>query len=143
MIIMQVLLIVVAAILFITLGFAAFKNTGNVDSMADMNGYLQALQKRMEQPGRMNPEAERVQMEILQNSLKAACGDEEISANEVLDQSFRQTTALMRSLTAVEDLENRASWIKLRQLTIDFENQYYRKFVYGDKLYAIKSEAGK
>jgi hypothetical protein len=91
----------------------------------------------------MNPEAERVQMEILQNSLKAACGDEEISANEVLDQSFRQTTALMRSLTAVEDLENRASWIKLRQVTIDFENQYYRKFVYGDKLYAIRSEAGK
>jgi len=97
---------------------------GPLDTAA-LKKQLLALQLKFVSASLINPEAERGEMEILQNKIKTSSSQMSISGDKDLQQLFASNCKYIQSAMADEHLENRSSWIKFRELMFSFGDFYF------------------
>lgn len=118
-----VLSLVVAGLLVMTF-IAGGTGTAGKRSIAALRNYLQGLQSRMADPGTLNPEAEREDMEVLVNRVKATCEQPVISGNRELEELFGQAHTKMQAIDQ-QQVRQRSSWLQLKSVTNSFYELYY------------------
>jgi hypothetical protein len=75
----------------------------------------------------INPEAERQEMEILQNKIKTTSDQLTISGDKDLKQLFASNCKYIKSIMADVNLANRSSWIKFKELMFSFNHFYFHE----------------
>lgn len=94
-------------------------------SVKALRDYLVVLQSKFAGKLSIEPEQEREKMEKLQNELKASCHQQTISANTELQELFSSIKKSMQGVTGDRFVANRSSWLKLNQLVLSFDEQYF------------------
>ena len=112
-------------LLFVMLVAACVAPTKGKKSVEALQLYLDRLQVQLNDHAVIDPEAERIQIERLQNNIKANCHQSVISSNARLEQVFRTLCQKIIMIFGNQRLENKASWIKLRELMFSFDDTYF------------------
>jgi hypothetical protein len=124
---MQLILIVVTTGLLVLMITWSVKGENAPQSVKQFTGYLVQLKPKFDIPGAMNPEAERREMEYLQNKIKGACHGDVISANHELQSLSENTCQQIRAVTDKNEVGNRSAWLKFRELAFSFNEAYFSK----------------
>lgn len=118
-----VLILVVAGLLVMTF-IVGGATTAGKRSIAALRSHLQGLQARMADPGTLDPEAERENMEVLLNKVKATCEQPVISGNPELEELFGRTHTTMQAIDQGQ-VRKRSSWLQLKGVTNSFYELYF------------------
>jgi len=86
---------------------------------------LRSLQLKFLSYALINPEAERKEMEILQNKIKTSSNQVSISGDKDLKQLLASNCKYIQLAMTDVNLANRSSWIKFRELMFSFDNFYF------------------
>lgn len=121
---LEVVLILVVAGLLVMTFIAGGTATAGKHSIAALKNYLQGLQSRMAEPGTLDPEAEREDMEVLLNKVKATCEQPVISGNRELAELFGRTHDTMQAIDPGQ-VRKRGSWLQFRSVTDSFYELYF------------------
>jgi hypothetical protein len=93
--------------------------------MLSLVQYLSLFDTKFKALGGIDAEAERKEMEILQNKVKACCGQQEISSNTGLKLLMARLCKKISEACARSNAVDQASWLKLKELTSSFEDTYF------------------
>jgi len=122
----QLLLIVVLAGLLLLLITTCIKFTKGPVSTNALKKQLRSLQLKFVTAAHISPEAERKEMEILQNKIKTSSNPLIISSDNELKLLFASNCKYIQSEITNMKLENRSSWIKFKELMFSFYEFYFR-----------------
>jgi hypothetical protein len=122
----QILFIIGLTGLLVLLVTTCIKFTKGPLDTAALKKQLRALQLKFVSASLINPEAERREIEILQNKIKTSSSQMSISGDKDLQQLFASNCKYIQSAMADEHLANRSSWIKFRELMFSFGDFYFR-----------------
>jgi hypothetical protein len=123
----QILFIVGLTGLLVLLVTTCIKFTKGPFDTAALKKQLRLLQLKFVGAALINPEAERKEIEILQNKIKTSSNQMRISDDKDLKQLFASNCKYIQSAMTNENLANRSSWIKFRELMFSFEDFYFPK----------------
>lgn len=118
-----VLMLVVAGLLVITFIVSGVSTTGK-RSIAALKAHLQGLQSRMAEPGTLDPEAEREDIEVLLNKVKATCEQPVISGSRDLAELFGRTHTTMQAIDQGQ-MRKRGAWLQFKGVTNSFYELYF------------------
>lgn len=119
----SVLILVVTGLLVVTFVVSGATTAGK-RSIATLKAHLQGLQSRMADPGNLDPEAEREDMEVLLNKVKATCEQPVITGNRELAQLFGRTHTTMQAIDQGQ-VRKRGAWLQFKGVTNSFYEQYF------------------
>ena len=122
----QILLIVGLTGLLILLANTCLKFTKGPLDTANLKKRLGLLQLEFVSAALINPEAERREIEMLQNKIKTSSNQMSISSDKDLRQLFASNCKYIQSEMADVNLLERSSWIKFRELMFSFDEFYFR-----------------
>jgi len=123
----QIILIVGFTGLLVLLVNTCLKFTKGPLDTANLKKRLGLLQLKFVSAALINPEAERREIEILQNKIKTSSSLMRISSDKDLRQLFASNCKYIQSEMADVNLLERSSWIKFRELMFSFDEFYFRK----------------
>jgi hypothetical protein len=121
----QALLIVVLLGLLVLLVRTCIQFTKGSLSTTALKQQLLQLESKFAGSAPINPEAERKEMEILQNKIKTSSDQLTISGDKDLQELFASNCKYIQSIMADGNLANRSSWIKFKELMFGFGNSYF------------------
>ena len=121
----QILLILIAIAIIVFSLVTSFSSTKAGQSMLLLTNYLSLFYAKFEAHTRIDAEAERKEMEILQNKVKACCGKQEISSNAGLKLLIGVLCKRISEASTFSNAVDKASWIKLKEVTLGFEDTYF------------------
>lgn len=124
---LQILFIIGMAGLLVLLVTTCIKFTKGPFDTAALKKQLRLLQLKFVSAALINPEAERKEMEILQNKIKTSSNQMSISGDKDLKQLFASNCKYIQSAMTDVNLANRNSWIKFRELMFSFGDFYFPK----------------
>lgn len=122
-----VLVLLVAGLLVMTF-IVGGATTAGKRSIAALRAHLQGLQSRMADPGTLDPEAEREDMEVLLNKVKATCEQPAISGSRELAELFGRTHTTMQAIDQ-QQVRKRGSWLQFKGITNSFYELYFPRQV--------------
>ena len=122
-----ILLILIVASLLMIAASICTKFTKGPLSTAALLERMRLLQAKFMAGNTIDPEAEREEMEILQNKIKTTSTLQTISGNSDLKQLFARNCAFIQSVLKQPLLDNKTSWIKFNALMVDFNTSYFTK----------------
>jgi hypothetical protein len=117
-------ILIVTAIIVYSL-IASFSSNKAGQSILLLTNYLTLFDGKFEAPGKIDAEAERKIMELLQNRVKACCTQQEISSNAALKLLIAVLCKKISETIVRSNTLNKSSWIKLKELTCSFEYNYF------------------
>jgi hypothetical protein len=117
-------ILIVTAIIVYSL-ITSFSSNKAGQSILLLTNYLTLFDAKFEVPGKIDAEAERKAMELLQNRVKACCGQQEISSDAGLKLLITGVCKKISETCARSNAVNKSSWIKLKELTCSFEYNYF------------------
>jgi len=109
-------------VLFVTTCFKSTKGPVNTDALKNQ---LRSLQLKFVTAALVDPEFERKEMEILQNKIKTSSNPSVISGDPDLKLLFDSNCKYIQSEMNNVNLEDRSSWIKLKELMFSFDHLYF------------------
>src|SRR5215203_3650732 len=112
----QMLLIIGLAALLVVLVTTCTKFTKGPINTAALKKQLRSLQLKFVTAALINPDMERMEMEILHNKIKTSSNSSTISGDGDLKLLFDSNCNHIQSEMNNANLENRSSWIKFRDL---------------------------
>jgi translation elongation factor EF-1beta len=121
------LLIAVVVGLIVLMVSVCVKSTAGPLSMAALKDHLRLLQSKFASQAPVDPEQERIEMEKLENNIKAACPQKVISGNSELKALFLTNYHTVEVITGNQQTANRTEWLKLRELMSGFNDLYFQK----------------
>jgi hypothetical protein len=121
---LEILLILVVAGLLVMTIIVSLASTAGKYSIAALKAHLQGLQTRMADPGTLNAEAEREDMEVLLNKVKATCEERDISRNMELKALLGQAHTTMDAIDKGQNRQ-RGSWLQFKGVTNSFYELYF------------------
>jgi hypothetical protein len=124
-ILIQIFLILIATAIIVYSLITSFSSTKAGQSMLSLTQYLSQFDSKFKAPGRIDAEAERKEMELLQNKVKACCEQKEISSNTGLKLLTSGLRKKINEACARSNAVDQASWIKLKEVTSNFEDTYF------------------
>ena len=122
----QIILIVGFTGLLVLLVNTCLKFTKGPLDTANLKKRLGLLQLKFVSAALINPEAERREIEILQNKIKTSSSLMRISSDKDLRQLFASNCKYIQSEMADVNLLERSSWLKFRELMFSFDEFYFR-----------------
>lgn len=120
-------LIAVVAGLIVLMVSACIKSTAGPLSMTALKDHLRLLQSKFASQAPVDPEQERIEMEKLENSIKANCPQKAISGNAELKALFLTNYHTVEVITGNNKTANRTEWLKLRELMSGFNDLYFQR----------------
>ena len=91
-----------------------------------LTSYLSFFDAKFEAHTRIDAEAERKEMELLQNKVKACCEQLEISSNTKLKLLIAGICQKISGASARSNEVDKASWLKLKEVTFSFKDTYFQ-----------------
>jgi hypothetical protein len=123
----QIILLVVVVGLLVWMVQTSVKSTKGSLNTAALKKQLMQLQSKFLRSEAINPDRERAQMEMLQNKIKTTSEQLTISDDNDLKQLFDTNCNYIIAAMNNAGLEERSSWIKLKELMLDFDALYFRR----------------
>jgi hypothetical protein len=123
----QIKLLVVVVGLLVWMVQTSVKSTKGSLNTAALKKQLMQLQSKFLRSEAINPDRERAQMEMLQNKIKTTSEQLTISDDNDLKQLFDTNCNYIIAAMNNAGLEERSSWIKLKELMLDFDALYFRR----------------
>lgn len=123
----QIILLVVVVGLLVWMVQTSVKSTKGSLNTAALKKQLMQLQSKFLRSETINPDRERAQMEMLQNKIKTTSEQLTISDDNDLKQLFDTNCNYIIAAMNNAGLEERSSWIKLKELMLDFDALYFRR----------------
>ena len=124
---LQILLMLVVGGLLVLTFTTSLQSTKGTESTSAIKKQLLLLQSKFASSKPINPEAERQEMEKLQNAIKTSSNFTLISGDDDLKQLFSNNCNYIQLAMNNNRLVNRTAWIKFNDLMIGFNNLYFRK----------------
>jgi hypothetical protein len=121
----HILLVVVVAALLALMVLTCIKFTKGPLSATALRSHLLQLQSKFITSASIDPEAERQEMEKLQNKIKTFSDRSTISGNKDLRQLFASNCKYIRAAMTDANPVNRSSWIKFQELMFNFDKFYF------------------
>ena len=121
----QILMIIGLAGLLVLLVTTCIKSTKGPLDTAALKKQLHSLQLKFVSSALINPEAERKEMEILQNKIKTSSNQVSISGDKDLKQLLASNCKYIQLAMTDMNLADRSSWIKFRELMFSFDDFYF------------------
>ena len=121
----QILFIVGLAGLLVLLVTTCIKFTKGPFDTAALKKQLRLLQLKLASAALISPEAERKEMEILQNKIKTSSNQVIISGDSDLKQLLASNCKYIHLAMTDVNLADRSSWIKFRELMFSFDDFYF------------------
>ena len=123
----QIILLLVVVGLLVWMVQTSVKSTKGSLNTAALKKQLMQLQSKFLRSEAINPDRERAQMEMLQNKIKTTSEQLTISDDKDLKQLFDTNCNYIVAAMNNAGLEERSSWIKLKELMLDFDALYFRR----------------
>ena len=123
----QIILLLVVVGLLVWMVQTSVKSTKGSLNTAALKKQLMQLQSKFLRSEAINPDRERAQMEMLQNKIKTTSEQLTISDDNDLKQLFDTNCNYIITAMNNAGLEERSSWIKLKELMLDFDALYFRR----------------
>jgi hypothetical protein len=123
----QIIMLVVVVGLLVWMVQTSVKSTKGSLNTAALKKQLMQLQSKFLRSEAINPDRERAQMEMLQNKIKTTSEQLTISDDNDLKQLFDTNCNYIIAAMNNAGLEERSSWIKLKELMLDFDALYFRR----------------
>lgn len=120
----QIFFILIATAIIVYSLVTSFSSTKSGQSMLVFTNYLSLFDAKFEAHTRIDAEAERKEMELLQNRVKANCEQNEISSNTSLKLMMAGLCKKISEGCIRSNEVDKASWLKLKELTVSFEDTY-------------------
>lgn len=127
MVLPAAVLIAVVVGLIVLMISVCVKSTAGPLSMTALKDHLRLLQSKFASQTPVDPEQERIEMEKLENNIKANCPQKDISRNAELKTLFLTNYHTVEVITGNNQTANRTEWLKLRELMSGFNDLYFQK----------------
>ena len=131
----QFLIMFFVVVLVVVTIIVSVQRTNAPASLTLLKGHLVLLASRFDAHIVIDPEDERQQMEILQKKVKATCEQHVITADSDLKILVENVCREVKHSSEVEEVSNKTSWLKLRELMLSFNASYFPN---EDKLVVLK-----
>lgn len=95
--------------------------------MTALKDHLRLLKSKFDSKAHIDPEQERIEMEKLENNIKANCPQKDISRNAELKTLFLTNYHTVEVITGNNQTANRTEWLKLRELMSGFNDLYFQR----------------